>query len=43
LDGIEKNKGKKGGFLKYIIVLAIGLIGGNVASKYSGLQSRIKN
>jgi hypothetical protein len=42
MDGMLKTK-KKGGYLKYIVILGIGLIVGNVTSKYSGLQTQIQN
>ena len=38
-----KHKSEGGGFLKYIIVLAIGLIAGNLASHHTGVNKYLND
>lgn len=41
IDGKGKGAGK-GGILKYLLVLAVGLIGGNLVGHYSGADKFIR-
>jgi hypothetical protein len=41
MKGRIKGKGKQGSIIKYVLILVIGVIGGNIASKYTGMQEFI--
>lgn len=43
MNGMLKTNKKQGGFIKYVLILGIGVIIGNFSSKYTGLQTQIKN